>query len=183
MARTNQILQNPVTGQTIRFVQTARETGGRLLEMEALLRPHSSEPAAHFHPQQDEDFVVLSGELTVWLNGQLQTLQAGERLHVPRNTVHSMWNDSESETVVNWQVRPALDTEQLFETMVGLVNDRKVNAKGQPSLLQAVLLAGHFRNVYRLANPSQRIQTVIFWLLTPIALLVGYRPIYVKYLR
>lgn len=178
MALKNQVLHNPIIGQTLRFIQTADDTAGQLLEMEATLRPHSIEPAAHFHPQQDEDFRVLTGELTIVLDGQTRVLRAGDTLHVPRNQVHSMWNGSDAETIVNWQVRPALNTEQFFETVVGLVNAGKTDAKGMPSLLQTALMAKHFANVFRLASPPVAVQDTVFSILTPFARMAGYRPTY-----
>ncbi|RIV25264.1 cupin domain-containing protein [Fibrisoma montanum] len=181
MAHANQILHNPLTGQTIRFVRTGQETGGQLLEMESTFRAHSVEPTAHFHPHQAEDFTVLSGELTIRIDGKQLTLKPGHTLHIPKNKVHSMWNNSDAETVVNWQVRPALDTAEFFETVTGLVNDGKVTPKGTPPLLQTALLARRFAHVFRLAKPPQLVQTLVFGLLTPFAYAAGYRPTYQKY--
>ncbi|CCH54730.1 cupin domain-containing protein [Fibrisoma limi BUZ 3] len=181
MAHPNQILHNASTGQTIRFVRTGCETNGQLLEMEATFRAHSVEPVAHYHPHQTEAFTILSGELTVVMDGKMQTLKPGITLHIPKNTVHSMWNDSDAETVVNWQVRPALDTAEFFETVTGLVNDGKVTPKGMPPLLQTALMAQRFANVFRLAKPPHFIQKLVFGLLTPVAYAVGYRPTYQKY--
>ena len=106
MADTNQVLRNPKTGQSIRFVSTGRDTAGQLLHMEATYRAYSTEPAAHCHPHQVEDFTVLAGELTVQIHGQRRTLRPGDTLHLPQNTVHSMWNASDAETRLDWQVRP-----------------------------------------------------------------------------
>ena len=181
MAHPNQILHNASTGQTIRFVRTAHETNGQLLEMEATFRAHSVEPVAHYHPHQTEEFTILSGELTVVMDGKKQTLKPGNTLHIPMNRVHSMWNNSNAETVVNWQVRPALDTAEFFETVTGLVNDGKVTPKGMPPLLQTALMAQRFANVFRLAKPPQLVQKLVFGLLTPFAYVAGYRPTYQKY--
>src|ERR687885_2119937 len=128
MAFKNKFIRNTLTGQSFRFLKTAKDTNGELLEMESAYQPHSPEPAPHFHPQQTEDFTIVSGELTVRLNGQVTIYKQGDKLHVPPMTVHSMWNASGTETVVNWQVRPALDTEFFFETLTGLANDGKASS-------------------------------------------------------
>src|SRR5262252_10073188 len=112
MAYQNKQIQNPIARMSIRFLQTSKDTNGKLLEMEATYSPHSIEPAPHYHPHQEEDFTIVSGEMTVRMNGQLKILKAGDQLHVPKNTVHSMWNNSsETTAVVNWKVTPALTTE------------------------------------------------------------------------
>ncbi len=182
MAHSNKVIRNPQTGQQLRFIQTNRDTNGQLLEMEARFRANSVEPAAHFHPRQAEDFTVLAGELTVEIDGQRKILRQGDTLHVPPNTVHSMWNASTAETLVNWQVTPALDTEYFFETAFGLASDGKVGPTGMPPLLQTALLAQHFSNIFRLAKPPRVVQQIIFGVLTPLAYLAGYRPTYKKYL-
>ncbi|GAB2569131.1 cupin domain-containing protein [Spirosoma areae] len=182
MAFSNKTIHNPKTGQTIRFIRSSHDTGGQLLEMESTFRAHSTKPAAHYHPHQVENFTVLTGELTVQVDGQVKTLRAGDRLHVPQNTVHSMWNASATETTVNWQVSPALNTEYFFETAFGLASDGKVGPTGMPPLLQTTLLANYFSAVFRLAKPSRIIQQVVFGLVSPLAYLAGYRPVYKKYL-
>lgn len=52
MAFKGKVIANPVTGQQIKFVQTAKDTGGKLLEMESVYAPASKEPPPHYHPCQ-----------------------------------------------------------------------------------------------------------------------------------
>lgn len=182
MTTPTNVLHNTKTGQRFRFLRTGRETRGQLLELESTFRPRSAEPPPHYHPQQVEDFRVLAGALTVRIDGQVQVLGPGDTLHVPPGTVHSMWNSGDAETVVNWVVQPALDTEVFFRTTTGLANDGRTNDAGMPPLLQVALLANRFSNVFRLVRPAFAVQYVLFALLTPLAYGAGYRPTYRKYL-
>lgn len=182
MAYPSKVLTNPITGQSIKFIQTSRDTQGLLLEMESTYQPHSTEPMPHFHPQQEEHFKVLSGSVTVRLNGDLKVLNTGDTLNIPPNHVHSMWNPSEEKAVVNWQVRPALDTEYFLEMGMGLAQAGKVKADGMPNLLQSVVLVTRFKNVYRLAKPGLIVQKIVFSILAPFARLMGYQAIYREYL-
>jgi quercetin dioxygenase-like cupin family protein len=182
MAFKNKLIRNTVTGQEIRFLQTAIDTAGQLLEMESTYQAYSKEPAVHYHPHQAEDFEVLSGELTVRIHGQQNVLKAGDKLHIPRNVVHAMWNASGYKTIVNWQVRPAMNTEHLLETASGLASDGKVNENGMPPLLQTALMVNRFSKVFRIAKPPFIVQRILFTILTPFAYLAGYRPSYKQYL-
>ena len=182
MAYPNKVIRNIKTGQDIRFIKTGRETNGELLEMEASFAPHSMEPAAHYHPKQAEDFTVLQGAITVRLNGKVSVLKAGDSLHIPPNAVHAMWNSTSQKAVVNWKVKPALNTDHLLETGVGLANDTNTTEKGMPGVLQMALLAQRYSDVYRLAKPSYAVQRIMFGLLSPIARLAGYRSEYKKYI-
>ncbi|MBX7107579.1 MAG: cupin domain-containing protein [Chitinophagales bacterium] len=182
MAFKNKQISNPKTGQDIKFLQTAKDTDGKMLEMEATYNSHSKEPAAHYHPFQVEDFTVLSGQLTVRMDGQLKILIQGDTLHIPINKVHSMWNDTDGKTIVNWKVQPAMDTDNLLETATGLAIDGKTNDDGMPNILQVALMANKYSDVFRLSKPPFAVQKILFIILTPFSYLFGYRPTYKKYL-
>jgi quercetin dioxygenase-like cupin family protein len=174
-------LTNPITGQRLRFVRTAAETGGELLEMESAYRPGGWPPVLHVHPIQWERFVVLEGTLRVILDGEERDVRAGETIVVEPGVVHEMWNPGAEWARVTWQVRPALRTESLFRTAFGLAQDGLVNARGIPNLLQlAVLLRAHDAE-FRLAKPPHAVQKVLFGVLAPIGRLLGYRARYDRY--
>jgi len=182
MAYPNKVIRNTKTGQDIRFIKTGKETNGELLEMEASFAPNSVEPVAHYHPLQAEDFTVMEGALTVRLNGKVSLLKVGETLHIPPKAVHAMWNSSGKKALVNWKVKPALHTDQLLETGVGLANDTNTTEKGMPGMLQMALLAQRYSREYRLAKPSYLLQRLLFGVLSPFAYLAGYRSTYKKYI-
>lgn len=181
MAFANKIIRNTQTGQQIRFIQTAADTSGALLEMETTYQPSRHEPPVHYHPVQSEHFTVVSGQLTVNLEGKIKILNRGDILHIPPRTVHSMWNESGRVTVVNWKVRPALNTELFLETMIGLANDGKTDATGKPALLQLTATANRYSRVFRLGRPPFFLQRMLFALLLPFSCIFGYRADYQKY--
>ena len=181
MAHRNKVIINPAVGLRIKFLQTANDTKGTMLEMEAAYRPASKEPPQHYHPLQQEEFTIIKGEMTVRMDGELRVLKQGDSLHVPSNKSHSMWNNSEAESVVNWKVMPALSTEYLLETFAGLAVDGKTNQGGTPEFLQIVLIANKYAKVLRLSKPPYVIQRIVFFILTPFAYMAGYKPVYKKY--
>jgi quercetin dioxygenase-like cupin family protein len=183
MAYPGKVMHNSKTRVTTRFVRTAHETNGKLLEMEVTYGSHSHEPLAHYHPCQSEDFEVLAGEITVRMEGEVRVLKQGDKLFVPANTPHSMWNNTDQETCVRWKVHPALNTEFFLETVTGLANDGKTNAAGTPGLLQTAVLALRFSPVFRLQRPPYALLQIIFTIMAPIAWMMGYRPVYSKYIN
>ncbi|RYU89623.1 cupin domain-containing protein [Mucilaginibacter terrigena] len=183
MAYTNKIIYNPYNKQEIKFLQTGKNTGGKLLEMEATYSAPGNEPAPHYHPIQEEFFKVIAGEVNVRINGNVKVLQAGDELHIPANTVHCMWNTHTGKTVVNWIVKPALQTEYFLETAYGLAADGQINKKGMPSVLQSAVMMRTFSNTFRLAKPPYIVQKILFGLLSPFAYLAGYQATYRHYLN
>ena len=182
MAFKNKEIRNPKTGQHIKFLQTRKDTNGALLEMESVYDPSSVEPPAHYHPYQVESFNVLEGELTVKINGSLNILKRGDTLNIAPNVVHAMWNNSNYKTIVNWKVKPALDTEYLLETTAALAENNKTDENGRPPILQVAVMMEEFSDTFRLARPSYAVQKVLFGILIPFAYVLGYKATYQKYL-
>lgn len=183
MAYKGKIIRNEVTGQSIRFVTTAKESRGELLEMVTTYAPHSTPPAPHYHPLQHEEFSVLEGELTIMVDERTIILRKGQSIDIPKNCNHSMWNASAAKTIVSWKIAPALNTEYFLEIATGLANDGKVNTKGRPGLLQVALLANRHRREFRLSKPSFLVQRILFSLLSPVALLTGKKSSYPEYIN
>jgi quercetin dioxygenase-like cupin family protein len=183
MAYKNKIILNPKTRNEIKFLQTSKDTDGKLLEMESTYFSHSKEPPAHYHPFQTEDFTILFGELSIRIYGEVKILRQGETIKIQPNVTHSMWNNSDNKTVVNWKVRPAMNTEYMLESLLGLANDGKTNEDGVPVLLQAVSTLNKFTDVFRLKSPPFLIQKIIYTILDPIAYIFGYRSTYPKYIE
>ena len=182
MAIANKVIHNPVTGQTIRFTKTSRDTNGRLLEMESRFDAFSKEPPPHYHPFQKELFTVQEGRIHVRINGTVKQLEKGAQLSIAPNTIHSMWNPYTKKAKVSWKVQPAMSTEYLLETGMGLAVHGRVGKKGAPTFLQSILLLHHYRNVYRLAKPSYILQRIVSLVLSPLARLAGYKPVYKEFI-
>ena len=103
-------------GFRLKLVQTAAETGGELLEMEASYAEPGM-PPEHLHPSQDEHFEVLEGAVVAVVDGIEARYAAGDAFDVPAGTPHKMGGDGPAR--VRWQVRPALRTAEFFETLYG----------------------------------------------------------------
>lgn len=175
VAVAGETLENPVSGQRIVFRKTAEETGGKLLEVEALYEKATpSRPPVHYHPYQRERFEVLSGRLEVLLGGERRTLEEGEVLTVEPGTPHSMWAEKAG-VRVNWQTRPAMKTAAFFETLWGLARDGETDERGAPNLLQMAVIAREFADEFRLASPPWPAQRALFAVLAPVGRLAGYQ--------
>jgi len=65
MAKVNDIIENPVTGERIRFVETAAQTNGARLTIELSLSPNAHNAASHLHNRQLERIRIERGELRI----------------------------------------------------------------------------------------------------------------------
>ena len=99
-------LHDPVTGQHLTFLQSARDTNGELLQVEVRLDPGGWVPR-HVHARQDERIEVLAGSLTLVASGKELHLDVGDTAHVPRRKLHVVRNSSDDQTRFMLEVRPA----------------------------------------------------------------------------
>lgn len=173
MARAGETLVNTVTGFQLRFLKTAAETHGELLEVEATYPPHGPAPPEHFHPRQQEHFEVLQGSVRARLAGEIHDLHAGDTLVIPSGVPHAMWNPEPRAAMVRWQTRPALRTEFLFERLMTLATLGRVDAHGTPTLLDLAILVPMYRDEMRATRPPEFVQRLVFGLLAPVARALG----------
>jgi quercetin dioxygenase-like cupin family protein len=182
VASVGETIENPVNGESITWVETARSSAGELLAFDLSLRPGASVAATHRHVRQQERFEVHAGTIGLEVAGAQRTLGVGEVATIPIGVAHRWWNVGEGETVVRVELRPALDTETFFEVLFGLSRDGKTNRKGIPGLLQiAVTVRALGDSCSTLVMPPAAVQRAVFALLAPIGRRRGRRATYGSY--
>ena len=179
MIQAGDVIENPVTGERLVFRKTSRETNGEAVELETFVKPDGFVAATHVHPQQEEQFHVLRGTVGFRLGREKIVARPGQRVTVPAGTAHKFWNAGDEEAHFVCEVRPALQFEQLIETMFGLAADGKTNRKGMPNPLRlAVIARNHFDDV-RLPFPPAWMQRMGLALGAPVGRVLGYQATYV----
>jgi quercetin dioxygenase-like cupin family protein len=173
------VIENAVTGERLIFHQTSRETNGEAVVLETFVKPSGFVAAAHVHPHQEERFVILSGTVGFRLGREKIVASPGERVTVPAGTAHKFWNAGDDEAHFVAEVRPALQFEQLIETMFGLAADGKTNRKGMPNPLRLAVIARHHFDDVRLPFPPAWMQRMGLALGSPVGRLLGYEATYV----
>jgi quercetin dioxygenase-like cupin family protein len=181
MARAGETINNPVTGERFTWRQVAADTDGRLVMGEMVLPPGGFVAAEHVHPNQEERYEILAGELKVRLDGREQTVGPGDRVVVPAGRPHIWWNAGREDVRFRCEVTPALHFETFIETFFGLASDGKTNAQGLPNPLQLAVLARTYKEDVRLARPSPAVQTLLFGPLGIVGRVMGYRSSYPRY--
>lgn len=76
------------------FKADGAETGSGYSISEWWLEPHCKGPDAHQHPE-DDVFYVLAGTMTILIDQQWHTAQAGSFVLIPGGTVHDFENRSD----------------------------------------------------------------------------------------
>ena len=174
MLRAGDVIENPVTGERVVVIEGSEDTGGAYLVGELTVGPGGQVVGEHIHDHLDETFEVLSGRISVRLDGRDFELGEGERAFVPRGSAHDWWNDSGENAVVRVRIEPAGRFEEMLTTVFALARAGRTNAKGMPGPLQLALFAREFEPVMRLTRPPRIVQRIVFGILAPIARMRGY---------
>lgn len=180
MPSKGQLLINPDTGDIYEFLETAKDTNGQRVAIKMTLKSKGELVPDHYHALQDEYFEVISGNLTILLDGRKQVLRPGEKMTLPKNKPHNHYNDDDETVVFIQSVTPALDFDYLLENIIGLTIDGKM-PNGKAGLIQELVTLKYLDSKSYLANIPQGLQKFMMNVVGPIGRKFGYRAIYRKY--
>ncbi len=179
MIKRGDMIENRRTGQRMVFLNTAAETNNEKLEIECFSPVTNTREPEHIHPNQENRFQVISGELRFRINGKEKTAYPGDLVSISRNTPHYFWNSGTVEAHYIQEFYPALHIETLFETFFALARDGKLNEKGSPNIFQASLIMLAHEKELRLSKPSWAIQKFVFKVISPVSKILGYKGQYI----
>lgn len=177
MAKTNQIIENPVIGDKVRFLVTSADSKGKLLKVELWCKPGAKGPPIHYHPKQTETFRVIRGQLGLDDLGENRVLKSGDCYTVAPGSIHRFYNASQQEDLlVEVELQPALKTEFFFETMYALATEGKTNGEALPKnpLQFAAMLHEYYGEMFAV-EPPIILQKIIAKGLGSFAKLLGYK--------
>jgi mannose-6-phosphate isomerase-like protein (cupin superfamily) len=178
MATAGQTIRNPVTGETLTFLVTSADSNGQLLRVDVTAAANATGPPMHVHSAFVERYDIREGRVHVRLRGEVHVLEPSARLEIPRGAPHTFWieGDRPARMVVDFE--PAGTYETFLETLYGLAEDGKTNAKGEPNLLQMAVIGREHLDDFALAKPPIWMQRLLFAVLAPIGRLLGFRARY-----
>ena len=173
MAKPGDVLHNPVTGQRLRILLTGEQTAGRLFRGDLTVPPGGSAGPRHLHPNQREDFEVLSGRAEFAVGDWKQVAGPGDRVEVPSGVPHGFRAIGDGELRLRLELRPAPpSTARFFELYFALGQARRMNRWGMPSPLDMARIWPEVAEHVMLAGPPARVQGAVFKALAPIGRLV-----------
>jgi quercetin dioxygenase-like cupin family protein len=181
MARAGDIIENQITGERILFTKTASDTNGEYLEMEFFVRPGGFVAAEHIHSFEDETFEVLSGTITMSVQGQKTVGTSGFKHTVKAGVPHIWVNSGSDELHARVTLSPAHEMDHFFEVLFGLAAGGKASDKGLPNMIHLALLG--IRHKMWLAGPPIAVQSLLFHILKPVGILLGYTKLHRKYIK
>lgn len=180
MGKIGQMIENPLTGERVTFLQTTQSTGGTLLEIECAIPRPGFGPPMHVHLKQQESFRVVAGTLGIAVGREQRLLGIGETAVAPPGVPHRFWNAGEGEARFIAAIEPPGDFETHFKTMFGLARDGKGNRRGTPKNIWQFGVSLEIADTY-LASMPIFVQKLAIGFLAGIGRRLGYQSRYSRY--
>jgi mannose-6-phosphate isomerase-like protein (cupin superfamily) len=95
-----------LVGDTYTTLLSGEQTGGSFSLLEAIVSPETG-PPPHKHNNEDETFILLSGEVNFRIGDEYRPVKAGTVVFVPKGTVHSFRNTGISNAKMLFMYSPA----------------------------------------------------------------------------
>ncbi len=131
MTSADRIINDPLTGQRLTFLETAADTNGRSLRAEVELAADGYVPR-HLHIRQDEQLKVLVGSVRYRSRGEDRELGPGETMLVPRRRFHRVSNAGNGTARFVLEVQPARHIEQTMRLMFAMGRTLSLCAPRRP---------------------------------------------------
>jgi quercetin dioxygenase-like cupin family protein len=112
-------VEDPVGRQRLSFEQVEDENGTEVLLVEDWVGPGGDVPP-HVHPEQEERFLILTGEIEFIVGRERRRLGPGQTIVVPPGKRHAFRNVGAGETHMRVRVRPARDLQEFLEASAAL---------------------------------------------------------------
>lgn len=140
------IIKHRYTGEQITFLKTTKETNGKFLYIEVALPPLGKGPPLHLHDQFEEEFEVISGQLTLIINKEERILKPGEKAIAAIRTKHTFKNQHDEPVVFRVMLTPGVLFEESARIHYGLMDEGLTNDKGDPTKLAHTALILSMQN-------------------------------------
>jgi mannose-6-phosphate isomerase-like protein (cupin superfamily) len=138
---------NPATGERIRWLLRAAQTGGELVRLEMWTVPGGGVLGTHVHPRSTERFEVLSGQLILESGGEERLVSAGENACVPAATPHRWHNGGTDELHMIVELDRPGEFEGMIEASFAAGRAGRFDARGRMKPLAAAALVHRYSEV------------------------------------
>lgn len=108
-----------------------------------LVKAGADGPPIHQHPEQEEYFRVVSGQLQVYRKNEWFTLNPGDDIQIPKATAHTYRSRHSEDSIFEYRLTPKRDFSGMMKTFERLINEGKL--KGTSDLKSIIHLALTFQ--------------------------------------
>lgn len=167
------------SGDSMELLETSAMTNGRQVKARIVFAANGIRVATHLHPDQDETYEVISGNLTYFVDGTKHVAPAGSTVQLPRGVPHQHFSEGPEETIVIQAMTPGGDFDYVLETLFGLGSEDRL--RGLDYVVQGMVMLRRMKSPVVVAALPEWLQRGLARIFTPLAELFGYRAVYRRF--
>lgn len=157
-------IQNPVTGQRVIFIETARESGGARTVLDVETTPGGG-VLLHRHADHEERIEVLEGEIELTMDGITRRIHAGEDVVIEAGAVHA-WCNPTADRMLRFRGtmtpgHPGFET--VLRVSFGLARDGGLRPSGIPRRLADLALLTEWDPSLLDVGPRRLLTPLLRW--------------------
>lgn len=121
-----------------------------------LIQAGADGPPIHTHPEQEEHFTVIKGQLEVYHKDRWITVKEGEDIFTPKKTAHTYRSRHNEDCLFEYRVTPKRNFSGMMKTFERLSNENKLNSTSDlKSIIYLSLAIRQYRSEYISVKPPQ----------------------------
>lgn len=145
------------------------------------IEPLAEGPPKHIHTGFDEVFEVSSGELTLWINGEIKRIRPGEKMLIPKGTPHKPYNETTQFIKVKGTIAFPEKFAYHLPQVYGVMENTKGFGSSPATVMQMAMFTASGFDSYIAEGPPIAVQKITGFLIVPLARLLGYKSYYPQY--
>lgn len=167
------LIQNPATGECVRWHLRSTDTAGRLVRFEMWCAPGGGVTTTHVHPKGDERFEMLAGTVGIELGDEYREAGPGDSVVIPAGVPHRWRTVGDEPAHFFVELDAPRRFEEQLEVYFALGRLGHLGSGGRvPLPMAACLVAGDLDTV-RLPGMPRAVQRVVLGSLAGIAHITG----------
>lgn len=93
---------------------------------QVLIQAGADGPPIHLHPEQEEYFKIVKGQLEVYKKNEWRILKEGEEIYIPKQTAHSYRSRHIDDCIFEYRLTPKRNFSAMMQTFEKLMNEGKL---------------------------------------------------------
>jgi mannose-6-phosphate isomerase-like protein (cupin superfamily) len=164
---TERVVEDPVLEQRYIFRRLSGADGGEVMQVDTWVDPGGGVPIPHVHPDMEERFEVIEGEVTFLVGRQHLRAGPGQKAAVPPGVRHTYRNSGQVPAHVICEVahRKAPQLQLFLEEAAALNRAGDFTRRGIPKSFDAALkgavMLHHYREMVQFTVPPRSLQRLL----------------------
>jgi mannose-6-phosphate isomerase-like protein (cupin superfamily) len=121
-----------------------------------IIKAGADGPPIHTHPEQEEYFKVISGQLEAYHKDKWVALKEGEEILTPKNMAHTYRSRRQDDCLFEYRLSPGRNFSGMIKTFERLGNENKLNSTSDlKSIIYLSLALKQYSSEYISVKPPQ----------------------------